>query len=195
MAALLGEIAPLVGSSRLIISVAAGINVQFLSRPLGDGARVIRAMPNTPALVQAGVTALSSGTGVGDDDVAAARAIFQSVGEVVMVEESLMDAVTGLSGSGPAYVLFVLEALIDAGVKMGLSREISSLLATQTCYGTTKLLLATAEHPAKLKDKVTSPGGTTIYGLHVLEQAGVRAALISAVEAATKRSRELGKKE
>jgi len=117
------------------------------------------------------------------------------VGKVVMVDELLMDAVTGLSGSGPAYFLFILEALIDAGVKMGLSRETSTLLTVQTCLGTAKLLMATSEHPARLRDKVTSPGGTTIYGLHALEEGKVRASLISAVEAATKRSRELGKKD
>jgi pyrroline-5-carboxylate reductase len=191
----LKEIASLIKSSQLIISIAAGITLRFLTQHLGEKAKVIRTMPNTPALVQEGVTALCAGKGVQEEELKIAQKIFHSVGKVVIVDESLMDAVTGLSGSGPAYFLFILEALIDAGVKMGLSRETSTLLTVQTCLGTTKLLLATSEHPAKLRDKVTSPGGTTIYGLHALEEGGVRASLISAVEAATRRSRELGKKD
>jgi pyrroline-5-carboxylate reductase len=191
----LKEIATAVKPSHLIISVAAGITLRFLSKHLGEKAKVIRAMPNTPALVQEGVTALCSGKGIQEEDLQTAQKIFQSVGKVVIVDESLMDAVTGLSGSGPAYFLFILEALIDAGVKMGLSRETATILTVQTCLGTMKLLLATSEHPAKLKDKVTSPGGTTIYGLHALEEGGVRGSLISAVEAATMRSRELGKRD
>jgi len=195
MEKVLKDIASFVKPSHLIISVAAGITLRFLSQHLGEKAKIIRTMPNTPALVQEGATALCAGKGVREEDLRVAKEIFQAVGKVVIVDESLMDAVTGLSGSGPAYFLFILEALIDAGVKMGLTRETSSLLTIQTCLGTTKLLLATSEHPAKLRDKVTSPGGSTIYGLHALEEGGVRSSLISAVEAATKRSRELGKKE
>jgi pyrroline-5-carboxylate reductase len=191
----LKEIAPGIKPSHLIISVAAGITVRFLAQHLGEKVKVVRTMPNTPALIQEGATALCAGKEVREEDLNVAREIFQSVGKVVVVDESLMDAVTGLSGSGPAYFLFILEAFIDAGVKMGLTREVSSLLTVQTCLGTTKLLLATSEHPAKLRDKVTSPGGTTIYGLHALEEGGVRASLISAVEAATRRSRELGRKD
>lgn len=190
----LQEISPVVKPSQLFISVAAGIPLQFLSQHLGEEIKIIRAMPNTPVLVQEGITAICCRKSIKEEDLQVAQEIFESIGKVVKVDESLMDAVTGLSGSGPAYFLFILEALIDAGVKMGLSREVSSLLTVQTCLGTAKLVLATSEHPAKLRDKVTSPGGTTIYGLHALEEGKVRASLIRAVEVATLRSQELGKK-
>jgi len=150
-------------------------------------------MPNTPAVVREGMTALAKGPGVSEDEMRLAREIFASVGRVVLVEERLMDAVTGLSGSGPAYVFQAIEALADGGVKMGLPRPTAELLAAQTVLGAARLVLESGEHPAKLKDQVASPGGTTIAGLHQLELGGLRATLMAAVEAATKRSQELGR--
>jgi pyrroline-5-carboxylate reductase len=149
-------------------------------------------MPNTPAVVDAAATALSAGKHVGPDDLERARAIFAAVGEVVTVEESLQDAVTGLSGSGPAYVFMIIEALSDAGVKVGLPRYQAQALAAQTVLGSAKLLLETGEHPGVLKDRVTSPGGTAIAGLHTLEEGGLRTTLINGVVSATARARELG---
>jgi pyrroline-5-carboxylate reductase len=160
---------------------------------LGKAARVIRVMPNTPALVLEGVTAIAKGTGLEPDDLDSAREIFQAVGKVVVVDEELMDAVTGLSGSGPAYVAIAIEALADGGVKMGLDRATAMTLATQTVLGSARLLLETGLHPGALKDMVSSPGGTTIAGIAALEEGGLRAALIRAVEQATLRSRELGR--
>jgi pyrroline-5-carboxylate reductase len=150
-------------------------------------------MPNTPALVGMGATAIALGAHTSDADLAQAQAIFQAVGYVTVVDESLLDAVTGLSGSGPAYVFMIIEALADAGVKVGLPRRQAQALAAQTVLGSAKLLLETGLHPGVLKDQVTSPGGTAIAGLHTLEQGGLRTTLINAVQAATERSRELGK--
>lgn len=177
----------------LTLSVAAGIPIQTIAHAGGTGTRVIRAMPNTPAMVREGMTALALGPGLLEADVRAGRTIFESVGQVVVVEERLMDAVTGLSGSGPAYVFLAIEAMADGGVKMGLPRTTAELLAAQTVLGAAKMVLQTGEHPARLKDKVASPGGTTIAGLHRLEVGGMRATLIDAIEAATKRSEELGR--
>jgi len=150
-------------------------------------------MPNTPALVLAGAAAIAAGTNAAQDDLAIAQEIFTAVGRAVVVEEKLMDAVTGLSGSGPAYVFMIIDALSDAGVKAGLPRQLALELAAQTVYGSAKMVLETKEHPGKLRDMVTSPGGTTIEGLHALEKGKLRATLMNAVEAATARSRELGK--
>jgi len=177
----------------LVVSVAAGVPIRRITELCGTKTRVIRAMPNTPAMIRAGMTALAMGPGVREDEVACARQIFESVGKVVPVEEKLMDAVTGLSGSGPAYVFLAIEALADGGVKMGLPRETSELLAAQTVLGAARMVLETRQHPARLKDQVASPGGTTIAGLHRLELGGLRATFIDAVEAATKRSQELGR--
>lgn len=177
----------------LVVSVVAGAPIRRIADACGQQTRVIRTMPNTPAMVHEGMTALAMGPGVREDDVACVRQMFESVGKVVPVEEHLMDAVTGLSGSGPAYVFLAIEALTDGGVKMGLPRETAGLLAAQTVLGAARMVLETGQHPARLKDQVTSPGGTTIAGLHQLEQGGLRAALIDAVEAATKRSQELGR--
>jgi len=149
-------------------------------------------MPNAPALVREGVSALAAGPGVTEDEMRLVRSLFESVGRVVVVEERLMDAVTGLSGSGPAYAFAAIEALADGGVKMGLPRSTAELLAAQTLLGAARMLLETGEHPGRLKDRVASPGGTTMAGLHRLEQGGLRATLMAAVEAATKRSKELG---
>jgi pyrroline-5-carboxylate reductase len=176
----------------LVVSIVAGAPIRRIASACAKRARVIRAMPNTPAIVRAGMTALAMGPEIKEGDMACVRQIFESVGRVVPVEERLMDAVTGLSGSGPAYVFLAIEALTDGGVKMGLPRETASLLAAQTVFGAARMVLETGQHPARLKDQVASPGGTTIVGLHRLEQGGLRATFIDAIEAATKRSQELG---
>ncbi len=187
------EIADHLQPSTLVISIAAGIDAATLEAGLRDGVRVVRAMPNTPALVGAAATAISPGRNATAADVAVAKTVFDAVGLTVVLEESQLDAVTGLSGSGPAYIFLILEALADAGVKVGLSRRNAQRLAAQTVMGSAKLLLDTDEHPGKLKDMVTSPGGTAIAGLHTLEQGGLRTTLINAVETATKRAKELGR--
>jgi len=186
------EIADVVPAEALVISIAAGVPVVAIQSRLAAGTRVVRAMPNTPALVDAAATAIAGGEHARDSDLADAKRIFDAIGITVILEESQLDAVTGLSGSGPAYVFLILEALSDAGVKVGLSRRTAQLLAAQTLLGSAKLLLETNEHPGRLKDMVTSPGGTAITGLHTLENGGVRTTLMNAVEAATRRSRELG---
>ena len=160
---------------------------------LGKDARIIRVMPNAPALVLRGATAIARGRGLDPDDLAIAEEIFGAVGRAVVLDEELMDAVTGLSGSGPAYVAIVIEALADGGVKMGLDRATAMTLATQTVLGAAQLLAETGLHPGALKDMVSSPGGTTIAGIAALEEGGIRTTLISAVERATQRSRELGR--
>jgi pyrroline-5-carboxylate reductase len=188
----LDGVAPHLKPSALVISVAAGVPVSAIEGRLPPATRVVRTMPNTPALVGEGATAIAAGQHAKDDDVEATRRIFDAVGKTVVLDESQLDAVTGLSGSGPAYVFLIIEALSDAGVKMGLSRYNAQALAAQTVLGSAKLLLETNEHPGRLKDMVTSPGGTAIAGLHTLEAGGLRTTLINAVEAATNRSRELG---
>lgn len=188
----LTEIGPAVAQA-LVISIAAGVTIKAIAGRITGIARVIRAMPNTPAVIREGVTALAFNAAMPEGDVLLARTVFEAVGRVVPVEERLMDAVTGLSGSGPAYVFQAIEALADGGVKMGLPRQTAELLAAQTVLGAARLVLESGEHPARLKDRVASPGGTTIAGLHRLEQGGLRAALMAAVEAATKRSQELGR--
>ncbi|MEO8706837.1 MAG: pyrroline-5-carboxylate reductase [Kofleriaceae bacterium] len=189
----LREIGDQIRPGTLVISIAAGVDTETIEAALSDGVRVVRAMPNTPALVGAGATAISAGRQASDLDLATARAVFDAVGMTVVLDEIHLDAVTGLSGSGPAYVFLILEALADAGVKVGLSRRNAQRLAAQTVMGSAKMLLETDEHPGKLKDMVTSPGGTAIAGLHTLEEGGLRTTLINAVETATKRARELGR--
>jgi pyrroline-5-carboxylate reductase len=174
-----------------IVSILAGTPLKALEAAFPDRA-VIRVMPNTPATVGAGISALAWGSQVNDSDREAARRILGAVGEVVEVSETQLDAVTGLSGSGPGFVALIVEALTDGGVAVGLARPIAAKLAVQTVLGTGQLLSETGIHPAELKDRVTSPGGTTIAGIAALEAAGLRSALISAVQAATARSRELG---
>lgn len=188
----LDEVAGAINPDALVISIAAGVPVAAIQARLAGGTRVVRAMPNTPALVDAAATAIAGGEHARPADLEEAKKIFDAIGLTVILEESQMDAVTGLSGSGPAYVFLILEALSDAGVKVGLSRRTAQLLAAQTLLGSAKLLLETNEHPGRLKDMVTSPGGTAITGLHTLENGGVRTTLMNAVEAATRRSRELG---
>lgn len=175
----------------LAITIAAGVPISKVEA--ATPARVVRAMPNTPALVLAGATAIAKGGRATDEDLAVAEGLFAAVGRVVSVPEPLLDSVTGLSGSGPAYVMTMIEALADGGVKMGLPRDVAVTLAAQTVYGAAMLQLLTEEHPAVLRERVTSPGGTTIAGLARLEAGGFRHALIDAVEAATRRSVELGK--
>jgi pyrroline-5-carboxylate reductase len=180
--------------SQLIISIAAGIPTRVIEGYLKKGSRVIRVMPNTPALIGEGAAALAGGANATGEDLDVTRHIFESVGITVSVKEDLMDAVTGLSGSGPAYGFLMIEALTDGGVNLGLSRDIALKLSAQTIMGAAKLCLMGDKHPAQLKDMVTSPGGTTIAGLKVLEEGKLRATLMAAVEAATLRSRELGSK-
>lgn len=191
MTRVLDEIGAHVKPSALVISIAAGVPLAVIEGHL-PRARVVRTMPNTPALVGAAATAIAAGGHATSEDLAAAQRIFESVGLTVILDESQMDAVTGLSGSGPAYIFLIIEALSDAGVKVGLSRHVAQSLAAQTVLGSAKLLIETNEHPGRLKDMVTSPGGTAIAGLHTLEAGGLRTTLMNAVEVATNRSRELG---
>ena len=175
-----------------VLSIAAGVTLRNLESWLGDGVPVVRAMPNTPALVGAGAAAVAPGTGAGDADLAWAEEILGAVGTVVRVSEPLLDAVTGLSGSGPAYVFLVAEALIDAGVLAGLPRDVSTTLAIQTLLGSARMLAESGDGPETLRAAVTSPGGTTAAGLRVLEDKAVRSAFLEAVAAATERSKQLG---
>ena len=181
-----------VNPTQLIISVAAGYPLQKIQDRIGEKIPLVRAMPNTPAVLQEGVTALAASSQVTQEHRELSERIFQSVGKVVWTDEALMNAVTGLSGSGPAYVYLIIEALTDGGVNVGLPRTVAHTLAAQTVLGAARMVVETAEHPALLKDRVTSPGGTTIAGLQQLEEGGLRATLIDAVEAATQRARELG---
>ncbi len=189
----LAAVGPFVAPETLLVSVAAGVPTHALEAHLPTGRRVVRAMPNTAAIVGAGATAIAKGSAATDLDLARAQALFEAVGCCVVVPEKQLDAVTGLSGSGPAYVMVMIEALADGGVRAGLPREIAQLLAAQTVFGAAKLQLETGEHPAVLKDRVTSPGGTTSAGLAALEGGGVRSAFSEAVVAATRRSEELGR--
>jgi pyrroline-5-carboxylate reductase len=192
----LRDIASLVGRDKLVISIAAGVPIAIMDDVLRGGKNkkfsIVRTMPNTPALVQEGVTAIASGEHVRKIDVKIAHRIFEAVGRTVDVEEDQLDAVTGLSGSGPAYIFMMIEALSDAGVKMGLSREVANTLTIQTVLGSAKLARESGKHPGELKDMVTSPAGTTISGLHALEEGSFHTTLMNAVEDATLRSRELG---
>lgn len=176
----------------LLISIVAGVRLKALAARLPKEAKIIRAMPNTPSMVLAGATALSAGPRVSGPEIQMTKQFFKTLGRAVVIDESLLDAVTGLSGSGPAYVMLMIEALADGGVKVGLHRETALTLAAQTVYGSAKLLLDSGEHPGRLKDMVTSPGGTAIAGLHTLESGGLRRTLMDAVENATRRAEQLG---
>ncbi|PIE64639.1 MAG: pyrroline-5-carboxylate reductase [Desulfobacterales bacterium] len=191
----LAALKPVIGS-QLLISIAAGITIDFLETGLGkkDGS-IIRVMPNTPALVQSAATALCRNKNVSDEDLDFAVRLFNTIGKTVITEERMIDGITGLSGSGPAYVFAFIDALIDAGVKTGLDRRTARKLTIQTVIGSARLLEHTGVHPVELKERVTTPGGTTAYGLHVLDRSGFKGNIISAVEAATQRSIELGKKD
>jgi pyrroline-5-carboxylate reductase len=177
----------------LVVSIVAGARIEALAEALGTN-RLVRVMPNTPCLVGLSASAYSLGPGTTPGDRELVGKLLGSVGKAYLVDEKLLDAVTGLSGSGPAYVYVMIEALADGGVRMGLPREIAATLAAQTVKGAAEMVLATGEHPAALKDRVASPGGTTIAGLQALESGGIRAALMAAVEAATRRATELGEK-
>ena len=179
-------------SGKLLISIVAGLSIGGIEKAAGERFRIIRVMPNTPALVLAGASAFSLGTRATEEDAAAAQKIFGSVGLAVQLKEELLDAVTGLSGSGPAYVYTIIEALADGGVLMGLPRALALQLAASTVAGSAAMVLQSGGHPAALRDQVASPGGTTIAGLEALEKGGLRSALISAVRAATERARQLG---
>jgi pyrroline-5-carboxylate reductase len=192
MSALLAEIRPILRSP-LIVSVAAGISIRQLQDGLGTDCRLVRVMPNTPCLVGASASAYTPSAEATPADIALVDRLMNAVGKAFRVSESLLDAVTGLSGSGPAYVYVIIEALADGGVRAGLPRDVAQTLAAQTVLGSAKMVLETGTHPAVLKDMVASPGGTTIVGLHALERGGLRAALIDAVEAAARRATELGK--
>ena len=193
IAAVLKETAQKLDMSKLVISIAAGVPMAAIESCLNKNLRLIRVMPNIAAAVKEAASAIAAGGHATDEDVDLAMEIFNSIGKCVFLKENyLMDAITGLSGSGPAYIFLIVDALADAGVKMGLSREEALFLSTQTVLGAAKLLMETGEHPGQLKDKVTSPGGTAIAGLATLEEGGLRTTLIHAVEAATRRSKELG---
>jgi pyrroline-5-carboxylate reductase len=188
----LREVGPVITKDKVVISIAAGVMTRTIEAACPAGTPVVRAMPNLGVTMQLGATALCRSEHARPEDLAVAEAIFQSVGLSVEVDESLMDAVTGLSGTGPMYVFQVIEGLSDAGVKMGLSRAVSNQLVVQTVLGAAKLVQTTGQHPGLLKDQVTSPGGTAIAALHRLEAGGLKALLMDAVETATKRSAELG---
>jgi pyrroline-5-carboxylate reductase len=191
MAAVMTELAGKLSPETLVVSIAAGVTLAKLCAGLKSD-RVIRVMPNTPALVGKGASAFSLSPGATADDSRLVAELLGAVGIARQVDEKLLDAVTGLSGSGPAFVYIMIEALSDGGVRMGLPRDLALALAAQTVLGSAQMVLSTGEHPAVLKDRVASPGGTTIAGMKALEEHGLRAALIAAVEAATKRSQELG---
>ncbi len=190
---LLGQIRGHVAPDAVVLSVLAGITTDAIREALGDEIAVVRAMPNTPALVDEGATAIAAGQHASEAHLVLAQEVFESVGKVEVIPESLMDAVTGLSGSGPAYVYMVIEALTDGGVKQGLPRPTSLRLAAQTVLGAAKLAVETGKHPAILRDEVTTPGGTAIAAVADLESHGLRTMLINAVATATQRSQELSK--
>jgi len=193
MTAVLDELRGLLQPRHLVVSIAAGVTLRQLREGLGDGCRLVRVMPNTPCLVGASAAGYSPAETATPEDVALVDRLLNVVGTAKRLPETLLDAVTGLSGSGPAFVAVIVEALADGGVRMGLPRDVALSLAAQTVLGSARMILEANLHPAQLKDMVASPGGTTIAGLHALERGGLRAALMDAVEAATKRATELGK--
>lgn len=193
MPEVLEEMAPVLDGEKLVISIAAGITLQTLQRALGDSRRVVRVMPNTPALVLAGAAGISPGPAATPQDIVLVERIFNAVGRAVVVSDEMMDVVTGLSGSGPAFIFALIEGLSDGGVLMGLARQTATLLAAQTVLGAAKMVLETGKHPGELKDMVTSPAGTTIAGMHALESGGLRGLMMEAVRRATERSAALGR--
>jgi pyrroline-5-carboxylate reductase len=193
MKPVINEIAKYLGLSKLVVSIAAGVPLEAIESCAKKELKLIRVMSNICVSVREGISAIAAGKHALKEDLMLAKTIFDSVGKSIYIEEYLLDAVTGLSGSGPAYIFLIIDALADAGVKVGLSRDDALILASQTVLGAAKMLIETGEHPGKLKDMVTSPGGTAISGLHTLEEGGLRTTLINAVEVATKRSEALGK--
>jgi pyrroline-5-carboxylate reductase len=193
VAPVLQDLAGSIGLDQLIVSIAAGVRLQSLAAVLGEGFRLVRVMPNTPCLVGEGASAFAVGGAATAADAQVVRQMLETVGLAVQVPEEQLDAVTGLSGSGPAFVFQIIEALSDGGVRAGLPRDVATQLAAQTLRGAASMVLESGEHPGRLKDAVTSPGGTTIAGVHALERGGLRAALMDAVWAATVRSQELGR--
>ena len=191
--ALLDAIAPAVNQDKLIVSIAAGIPLSTLRHALPADSRIVRVMPNTPALVLAGAAGISPSAAATPADVALVERIFNVVGRATVVSDGMMDAVTGLSGSGPAFVFALIEGLSDGGVLMGLDRPTATMLAAQTVLGAAKMVLETGKHPGELKDMVTSPAGTTIAGMQALEDGGLRGLMMAAVRRATERSQELGR--
>lgn len=191
MQALLTELRPAVKDGHLMVSIAAGVSLRQLQEGLGPNRRLVRVMPNTPCLVGASASAYTAGEHATTKDVALVQHLLEAVGKAYAVPEHMLDAVTGLSASGPAFVYLVIEALSDGGVRAGLPRDIATSLAAQTVLGSARMVLETGKHPGTLKDAVTSPAGTTIAGLQVLERAAVRGAFIDAVDAATERARQL----
>jgi pyrroline-5-carboxylate reductase len=187
----LQEVRKHVSKTALIISAAASVSTELIEGELSFPARVVRAMPNTPCLIRHGMTALARGKNATDEDAKIAQAIFASMGRTVVVDEKHMDTITGLSGSGPAYVYLIIESLAEAGVKMGLPRDLATELSAQTLLGASAMVLHTGEHPAKLKDVVTTPAGCTIDGLLELEEGGLRVTLIKAVVRAGQRAKQL----
>ncbi|RJQ25944.1 MAG: pyrroline-5-carboxylate reductase [Peptococcaceae bacterium] len=187
----LKEIGAAIQPSQLVISVIAGVSTNFIELHLGEGIPVVRVMPNTPCLVRAGASAVSPGKYAGPEHRDKAIVIFNTLGKTAVVPETLLDCVTGLSGSGPAYMYIILEALIDGAVRMGLPRDVATVLSAQTMLGAAKMVLETGKHPGQLKDMVTTPGGTTMAGLFALEEGCLRASLMNAVAAATRRAGEL----
>ena len=177
----------------IIVSVAAGIKLESLKKSAGPDKKLIRAMPNTPAVSGCGMTVLSPGENIQPDEIITVQEIFSTTGRVIVLDEKFMDAVTGVSGSGPAYVFTFIQAMADGAVKMGIPRDYAQILAAQTVYGSAKMFLDKSENPIKLRDQVASPGGTTIEGIHVLEKAGFSGIIINAIEAAALKSKELGK--
>lgn len=194
VASVLGGIRDVLSRDHLVISIAAGVPLSLLATAVPDGTRLVRVMPNTPAVVGASATAFAMGPHCSEEDSLRVQQLFSSVGLAVRVEEHLLDAVTGLSGSGPAYAYMIIEALSDGGVAAGLPRDVATRMAAQTLLGSARMVLETNMHPGLLKDQVTSPGGTTIEGLHELERGAVRGALMNAVRAATEKSRRLGQR-
>lgn len=193
IASVLRETASCLDMSKLIISIAAGVPLAAIESCLNKKLRLIRVMPNIAAFVKESASVIAAGGNATEEDIKLSLAIFDSMGRSIFIKENiLMDAITGLSGSGPAYIFLIVDAMADAGVKVGLSREDALFLSSQTVLGAAKLLIETKEHPGRLKDMVTSPGGTAIAGIHTLEKGGLRTTLINAVEVATKRSKELG---
>ena len=191
VADLVRSIAPALTPDKLIVSFAASVGTAAIEAAAGHDVAVVRAMPNTPAALGAGITALARGKHVSDDQLALAQHLFATVGRTVIVDEKHMDAVTGLSGSGPAFLYIIIEALAEAGVNVGLPRDVATLLAAQTTYGAARMVLETGSHPALLKDEVTTPAGCTVDGILELEEGGLRVTLIKAVKRASERAREL----